>query len=200
MTNFPEDLRREILSSVAPDGWNHGWSQVERFGGQMAVELEVGELLHALVRAVKPMKTFETGTHRGFSTLMIASALRANRRGHLFTVDIKDYGVAQECQKFGLQDWVTIIHDDSAMALRRAAAESSPIDFLWLDADHGTEFVLKEIDAALPALRPGSLVAFHDTLTDAREMEAVRTIAGMHPQWQRLHFVTARGFDLMRVM
>lgn len=191
-------LSDDIKSDLRPDPWNGRWSQVMRFGGGYAVELEVGELLYGLVRSIKPVMVVETGTHKGYSTLLIASALEANGAGHLHTVDEIDYGVSAVLLHYRLSTRVTFVKGDSAVVLTELA-KKGPIDFLWLDADHGTEFVLRELAAARPALGRGSYVAFHDTLTDVREAKAVAAIRQANPSWEYLSFGTARGFDLMRV-
>jgi predicted O-methyltransferase YrrM len=186
----------DIKNGLQPDPWNGRWSQVMKFGGGNAVELEVGELLYGLVRALKPAVVAETGTHRGYSTLLIASALQANKVGHLYTVDVTDYGVPAVLLYYGLSDLVTFTKGDSAGML---SALNRKIDFLWLDADHGTEFVLRELAAAKPWLERGSYIAFHDTLTDPREAKAIAATRRDNPSWEYLSFGTARGFDLMRV-
>lgn len=191
------DLEAAILGNLQPDPWNGRWSQVMDFGAGNAVELEVGELLYSLVRAVKPETVVETGTHKGYSTLLIAAALEANRRGHIHSVDIADYGVQALLEKYGLGARGTFILGDSATVL--SALSRKKIDFLWLDADHGTEFVLRELASAAGALSPGSYVAFHDTLSDTREAKAVALVQAQNPSWEHVHFSTARGFDLMRV-
>jgi predicted O-methyltransferase YrrM len=172
---------------------------VNRFGGGMAIELEVGELIYALVRALKPEHVVETGTHKGFSTLMVAQALKDNQRGHLHTIDIVDYGVMAECGRFGLENQVTFIVGESSAVIPSLIGRIPRIDFLWLDADHGTDSVLREVEAATPLLGTGSYIALHDTISDPREAAAVREIVRIHPRWQHLSFVTARGFEVMHV-
>jgi len=197
--NLHPKFLEEVYGNLAADCWNPAWSQVPRFGGGMAVELEVGEFLHALARLTKPETVVETGTHRGFSTLMLAQALRANGKGHLYTVDVVDYGVVADCERFGVADRVTFLQGNSAEVLARLPGAPT-IDLLWLDADHAAEAVHRELEVALPLLRAGTLVAFHDTTSDPREGEAVREIRAQHPTWEAMDFVTARGFALLRVV
>lgn len=192
-------LSHEIYSSATPDCWNKEWRQVGRFGGGMAIELEVGEFLNALVRMTKPAIVVETGTHKGFSTLMIAQALKANGKGHLYTADLTDHGVMKECEQFGVGSLVTFSKGDSCIMISKLAPRVKNIDFLWLDADHSTEAVLKELNAAIPLLKRGALVAFHDIITDPREAKAVLEIRKRFPSWEYINFITARGFALMRV-
>lgn len=193
------NLSQQIYGSLQPDCWNKEWRQVERFGGGMAIELEVGEFLNALVRMTKPEVVVETGTHKGFSTLMIASAIKANGKGHLYTVDMIDHGVLKECERYGVAPFVTFTKSDSSAMISKLAPRVKNIDFLWLDADHSTEAVIKELNAALPLLRKGTLVAFHDIITDPREAKAVVEIRKRFPAWEYINFITARGFALMRV-
>jgi len=192
-------LSQEIYGSASPDCWNKEWRQVGRFGGGMAIELEVGEFLNSLVRMTKPAVVVETGTHKGFSTLMISQALKANGKGHLYTFDLTDYGVMKECEQFGVASLVTFAKGDSAAGISKLSPTVKNIDFLWLDADHSTEAVIKELNAALPMLRKGTLVAFHDIITDPREAKAIAEIRARFPAWEYLNFITARGFALMRV-
>src|SRR5258708_3945530 len=114
-----QNLSKEIYSSAGPDCWNNEWRQVERFGGGMAIELEVGEFLNALVRMTKPSIVVETGTHKGFSTLMIAQALKANGKGHLYTFDLTDYGIMKECERFGVASLVSFAKEDSAAGISK---------------------------------------------------------------------------------
>jgi predicted O-methyltransferase YrrM len=54
---------------------------------EMAVELEVAEFLHALVRATKPARCVESGAGKGYSTAAIADALRLNGFGMLWSYE-----------------------------------------------------------------------------------------------------------------
>ena len=192
-------LAFEIKASLSPDCWNGRWSQVGCFGGAMAVEWEVGEFLHALVRAIKPKVIIETGTHKGFSSLMIGAALKDNGFGHLYSIDCKDYGARAEIVRFGLVDYVTLILENSLKAIPELLKSNPVVDLLWLDADHSTESVIGEFRAGWPGLRSGSYITFHDTLSDPREKEGVRSILAEHPTLEHIHLATARGFDLVRV-
>lgn len=53
----------------------------------MAVELEVAELLYALVRAMKPTWVVEAGSGKGYASRFIAEALAENRFGVLTTYE-----------------------------------------------------------------------------------------------------------------
>lgn len=54
----------------------------------MAVELEVAELLYALVRQMKPLVVVEAGSGKGYSTRFIAEAILANANaGRLYSYE-----------------------------------------------------------------------------------------------------------------
>jgi len=194
-----QQLAGAILEGLEPDEHNSRWTQVKRFGRGMAVELEIGQLLHAIVRVLKPEVVVETGTHKGFSALMIAQALEENNFGFLYTIDRKDYGVTKEIEKFGLSARAKFILSNSVPVLAKLGEKVRKIDLLWLDADHGTDGVIAEVDAARPLLRPGSYVAFHDTLSDPREDVAIVILRERCPEWEYIRFLSSRGFDLMRI-
>jgi len=191
-------LHAIIQNSVAKDPWNGQWTVVNEFGGGWAVELEVGELLHSIVRTLKPRIIVETGTHKGFSALMMAKALQQNGSGHLYTVDMTDHGVKALFSRFGVSTLVTFYKTKSVDVLQ-SMPKDRKVDFLWLDADHAEESVLAEMQAALPFLKPGSYVGFHDVLIDPREDRAVKKIRQRYPDWEYIRFFSARGVDLMRV-
>jgi predicted O-methyltransferase YrrM len=192
-------LADDIMNSIAPDCWNGKWSQVNGFGGGMAVELEIGEFLHGLVRATKPEVIIETGSHKGYSTVMIAQAMKENGLGRMWSVDIFDYGVAALCAKYGFANLVTFMQGNSPDMIKALAATIPSVDFLWLDADHSEEFIIAELSAAKPMLKSGTLIALHDSLSHPSEDLAVRRIKAMYPAWEHIRLISARGFDLLRI-
>lgn len=193
------DLLKEIKECLKPDERDARWSQVECFGGGMGVEYEVGGLLYAVVRALKPEIVVETGTFKGFSTLMIAQALKENKAGHVHTIDIEDRGVHDRLRKFGLENLATVHIASSTDKIQELAKVLKWVDFLWLDSDHSEEYVKAEVHAAYPLLKSGTYIAFHDTISDFRENVAIQAIRREHPEWEYIRFSSSRGFDMMRI-
>lgn len=193
-------LAADIRQAIKPDVWNPRWSEVgPAFGAGMAVELEIGELLHALVRAIKPEVVIETGGHKGFSALMIAEAIKENKRGHLWSIDKVDYDLRGLCAKYGVSEQVTFLRGHSPDMIKMLCGQVGKVDLLWLDADHSKESVLAEMRAAQPLLSKGTYIAFHDTVNYAEEGAAVRQVRTEHPDWEYMRIVSARGFDVMRL-
>jgi predicted O-methyltransferase YrrM len=193
-----QDFQAVIQKTIGKDPWKGQWSVVDQFGGGWAVELEVGELLHSIVRTLKPNLIVETGTHKGFSALMMAKAIQQNGIGRLHTVDLTDHDVKALFERFKVSS-VATFHKMHSVDMLKSMPKDRKIDFLWLDADHAEESVLSEIGAAIPLLKPGSYVGFHDALIDPREDSAVKKVRAQHPTWEYIRFFSARGVDIMRV-
>jgi SAM-dependent methyltransferase len=95
--------------------------------------------IHRLIRSRKPRVVLEFGV--GFSTLVIAHALRQNKKGHLFTVDANQHWLENTRQKLGdLASLVTLHyseayaceHDFQLISRFRFLPNITP-DFVYLD-------------------------------------------------------------------
>lgn len=117
----------------------------------------------------------ETGTLWGVSTEAIA---RMRPELNIITIDIKALPEARE-RLSGLPN-VEIWEMDSRAAASRFADHS--IDVLYLDALHDKDFVLSELNAWLPKVRPGGIIAGHDYCTGFGVMEAVPQFFGHGPE------------------
>lgn len=112
----------------------------------------------------------EIGSYLGASTCHIAAGLRAVG-GHLTCVDTWN----NETMPDGVQDTMEIFLGNTRgfaglLTLIRkrsdevAAAElPSPIDFAFIDGDHSYEAVVNDIRLLTPLVKPGGIIAFHDT-------------------------------------
>lgn len=205
------DRWKILLEGAEPDGCS--CTTVGReYGNGNAIELETGLLLYALVRRIDPTVVVETGTHWGFSSACIASALQDMeemypRDRKLHTIDANDYGGKAGSLWAGIGVYQRVwpyIGDATAPV---PLAESRPIDFLWLDADHSAEAVIAEWQQFAPRLnRKEAYVGFHDTRLDPREAEGIRRIIAeqMHPipEYAEIHHLALRnmrGFDLFQL-
>jgi predicted O-methyltransferase YrrM len=178
--------------------------------GPASIEVETGNLLHGLVRRNKPLCVVQTGTHWGFSSAWIACALEENHRDYphfgkprLYTWDGNDYEGRADAllHQLGVREYVELIIGDSRTNEEPHrgidSATLPPIDFMFLDADHGTDAVMEEWERFSPQLAPGALVGFHDTTLDPREAEAVRIIEEQ-TGWPVIRMRNLRGFDLIQ--
>jgi hypothetical protein len=50
--------------------------------------------------------------------------------------------------------------------------EDASVDFVWLDSDHSEEYLIREIAAWLPKLKPSGIMAGHDLAASHPSVEA----------------------------
>lgn len=160
-----------------------------------AAEIEVLEVLAALVRALKPRFLLETGTHRGVSTAYLADALRRNRYGCMVSLEINaDYTEAAR----------TLLNSHGLLGLGVGQCEviqmSSfeylpplPIDFLFSDSELGTR--RHELERLRPWLAPRSWVAIHDSLTHRSVIGDLAPLGWL----ERVDVPTPRGLTVGRL-
>ena len=127
--------------------------------GSFAAPPEIGRLLYAMVRAIRPTTVVEFGSGHGFSTIHIAAALRDNDRGRLVSTELhpgKAKAARDNLVTARLTDWAEILEGDAIETL----AEIFDVDMLYLDG--WTEFYLPVLQAVEPNLRPGALIHADD--------------------------------------
>jgi predicted O-methyltransferase YrrM len=202
------DRLKVLLDGMEYDGVSC-LSPAQKFGSG-AIEVETGLLLYALTRRHKPLCIVQTGTHWGYSTAWMAAAIEENHHDYpepgkprLYTWDSNDYdGKADTLlHQMACREYVELIVGDSRArgpeGNGKDASTLPPIDFLFLDADHGTDAVLEEWERFSPYLSPGALMLFHDTTLDPREAEGVRIIAE-RTGWPIIALRNCRGLDIMQ--
>ena len=154
-------------------------------------ELEILQLLHALVCVYKPERVLETGTFRGFGALTIAHALELNGAGTLTTIDC-DHAALRLARRHvrvfapGLRRGIDFVEADSLEWLRRQSG--APFDLAFLDSRLDLRVEELEILLERELLAPGALCMLHDTA-----MGGLREPAGAPAEWHDAH--TWRGLD-----
>lgn len=131
-------------------------------GGVFEVE---GATLYALVRYFKPQKVVEVGGLWGCSTAHLATALKANGGGMVYSVDNGALGAEHgSAIPSDLRDYVTLIASDGEDYLRTLDDQS--VGLVFSDADHATETTRRIAVAAIPKLIDGGLFIEHDASHD----------------------------------
>ena len=147
----------EIEEGIIPP--KKGWRCID----YDSCEVECGDFLWGLVRYLKPDIIVETGTSRGFASACMASALHANGRGHLWTVEIDEEKVKNSRKVFediGVSKHITVVHADS---LYDEVLKLLPgkIDLLLIDGGNR----ISEYEKYSKFLDPNTgLVLWHDAL------------------------------------
>lgn len=100
----------------------------------------------------------ETGTNFGVSTIVMAQALKdLGLEGKVRTVDFSEQAVEtakRNVEDAGLSDYVEFNLEDSLAFLSRVAGEVERFDFVFLDDNHETGHVVKELDIICPKMAP----------------------------------------------
>lgn len=126
----------------------------------MPVSASGGELLYALVRAIRPTTVVEFGTSYGISTLYLAAAVADNGVGHVFSTELSATKIAaaqSNVDAAGLTKRVTILPGDARSTL---ADVSGPIGLVLLDG--WKDLCLPVLESLEPRLAPGALVVADD--------------------------------------
>lgn len=130
----------------------------------MPVTREAGRLLYSLVRASRPQVVVEFGMSFGLSALHLASAVRDNGSGRVFTTELSSTKVAAARATFaeaGLDDVITVLEGDALETLRTVTGD---IGFVLLDG--WKELYLPVLKTLEPQLVPGALLVADNTSMD----------------------------------
>lgn len=126
-----DQIAREEHLINDPTKGNRPWS----------VPRATGEFLHRLIMERKPLIILELGTSIGYSTVWMAHAC-SSYGGHIHTIEMKQekYDLAKQNLSDGeLLKYVTLYHGQIYQTLLHLSAflSTTPIDFLFMDADRG---------------------------------------------------------------
>lgn len=143
-----------------------GWLMFNSGG----VEIEVGEFLYGLVRAVKPKYVLETGTNLGISAAFMGLALEQNCRGLLKTLEINsDHSreAEQMLSRAGLSAWVHCIVADA----RTWEWGGAPIAYDMILLDTELQYRFANMVRLWSALKPGGWLIIHDLHVHMAQVE-----------------------------
>ena len=110
--NPTQTIKNKLGLKTVPEVQDSKWRMFDDGG----VEVEVGEFLYGLVRAIKPKRVLETGLYSAISAMYIALGLKKNGFGHLDTVEYEQAHLKRSKEriiKIGVQDVVTEYLEDS---------------------------------------------------------------------------------------
>ena len=176
------------------------WEQplARDFPNPMAVEIETGQFLYGLVRAIKPINAIETGTFEGFSAISIAQALKDNKKGLLWTIDYKDYGAKKMFKNYGVEEWIAQIIGVSPAILEKIVSEND-IDFAFLDCRHTYKAVFSELEVLHKYFKIGSYIAGHDCRRYYEINMAVNAFTNKYPRiYEKIEISTFAGIFVLK--
>jgi hypothetical protein len=114
---------------------------------------------YCIVRCMRSRVVIETGVHDGLGSSVLLQALYRNRaeghEGQLFGIDINPK--AGWLIPDRLRDHMTLLIEDSAVAVPRIASEQA-VDLFIHDSDHSYAHELKEFQTVASGLAPAAIV------------------------------------------
>jgi predicted O-methyltransferase YrrM len=195
---WPE-VSREIDRAIAAPGAASGKVSL---GG--SINAGDRRAIYSLIRALRPERILEIGTHMGGSTLSIAAAMRRNEGEgagdcSLTSVDLMDVHGAPDAywkrhgfprsprdniSAFGMSEQVSFVTADSAVYFQTC---TGCFDFAFVDGDHSAEAVYRDVTSVLRHLRSDGVVVLHDYFPNERPLWSDgKTIAGPCQAVERL--------------
>lgn len=121
-----------------------------------------GQVLYALVRALKPKRILELGRRYGCSTTHIAQALAANGAGRVVSIDNNVHGDTELLIPEKLYPFIEIVNGDAFEYLN---THQDKFDLIFEDLDHdrkSTAIIAR--DAKNTRLNANGVLVVHDTM------------------------------------
>ncbi len=135
-------------------------------------------LYYCLLSSLRPNAVVvEVGTHKGFSTILLAQAIKdRGLGGSVWTVDMNPHLVEQakrNVTEAGVASYVHFKVDESSHFLSEFAAISDHIDFAFVDGDHSEAQVLREFANIQPLITKCAGTIFFDNAGSGGVADAI---------------------------
>lgn len=162
---------------------------------------DIGEhlpTLYGLVTSLGARTVLELGVRGGESTVALTEAVVATG-GRLHSVDVDSCDDAKRLiSGYGLGGrWSFTQQDDLTFAAswdRRLRP-----DFIFIDTSHEEKQTLAELDAFVPLLRPGGVMAFHDTVSfPAGVLHPIEKFLAANPLFAFENHKNCNGLGILR--
>ncbi len=137
-------------------------------------------MLFNLIYCLRPQKYIEVGIRFGGASLIVARAMDASGNdGKLYLVDAEPEVSPETLES--IQHRSEIIQGWSPYVLKEVAGKAGgQFDFVFIDAGHQMEAVMRDAMGVFPFLADGAYLLFHDSYrTDVRE--GIDRFVAMHP-------------------
>lgn len=185
------------------------WMRPRWFGDYtMSCEVEVGDLLHCLIRAVKPKTVLETGTYKAFSTYNMATALYLNGTGKITTVDLQDSSYIPyvlnkngiEKHRLSEEPLCEKVTDDVFIYFEKAVSAGLKFNIIYCDDLHESKHLEKELGYFEKLITKPGYLLFHDAHFVAQGSISATVKAWADKNgYAYTRFWTARGLDMVYV-
>jgi predicted O-methyltransferase YrrM len=146
--------------------------EYERWAGDVGLHFSlsssfgrIGRLLSSIIRLCRSERCLELGTAYGMSALFILGALKDNGgMGHLTTLEGAEpqYSLASDVLKNRFGNMVSCHFGMTQESLGKIVKSMNGIDFLFHDAGHSREDIVRDFGAVCETLIPGAIVLIDD--------------------------------------
>lgn len=160
-------LETDQIQKELTDKWNNAWSDCKT--GFM--DFSCSALLYHIIRWLKPETVVETGVANGVTSTVILSAMEANNKGKLYSIDwpgTKDLTFVPEGKETGwmvpeqLRKRWTLELGRSEEKLFSRLERLGEIDIFLHDSDHSYDTMMYEYKAAWPYIVKNGLLLSDD--------------------------------------
>lgn len=145
-----------------------------------ASEKEMGDVLHGLIRMLKPELVVETGTYKGHTTRLLAIAVYLNGMGRVVTCDPIDHGHVPHDFPYEYRPVSSLVLPE----LREA-------DFVFSDSEQSIRKQEYEL------VKPGCVFVVHDTRMDFTGRNPAGFLGDYVRELGGLTFEAGRGFGIL---
>ena len=146
------------------------------FARSYTIQPDTARALYAIARAIRPAVIVETGTYWGYSTAVLAAAVRDSRLGIVHSYDI--YPKAGAHIPADLRAFIHLhLGRPATTALPELLSTSAP-QLVFQDSVHDYDGVLAELRVLAPRLAPRAVVLFHDFVLEGVRAAAVDGLPG----------------------
>lgn len=154
--------------------------------------------LYDLAVQLGSRKVIELGVRTGCSTVALLESVHATG-GHLYSVDIDPCDRAKELMRnYGLDArWIFTLSDDIQFGL--AWPKEDLVDMVFVDSSHAYDHTTREISIFEPLIRPGGVMAFHDT-ESCRDgvLRPIEEFLRTRPDYKFENYLNNNGLGIMR--
>ena len=138
----------------------------------LRLSVDDARALHETALGIEAKTIVEIGAGGGCSSMVLGNVAK-HTGGHLYTIDPRPEPRWQiNIDSLGLGQYVTLIQKASPWI--DPSSVHTPIDYLFIDGDHRSKYVITDYQYWQKFVRIGGLIAFHDWTGTRGGMEQIR--------------------------
>jgi len=154
-------------------------------------EVDVCEFIGSLIKMTGASNVLEIGVFEGETSVKMIAALPYG--GKYTGIDINDY-LKHDLNSFGAE--VDFILGESINVMEGMEAEQ--FDFIFVDGNHGWDNILPEFKEVERVIKPGGIMAYHDTIHIADVKKLMEYVAYYKYNVITLKTSEGRGLSLIQ--